>query len=136
MYLNKAMVSATSPATPRREPCLRAARYAHFRWRPIACIKRPTALKLERSSITTWVVFGRQAETCAQYLRRGAVPMSKDISKTRSWRGRREAVPHRDSRRARAVWAPFLRCRGRRRRNHDLYEPMPKRHKKLPRMMQ
>ena len=85
MYLNKAIVYGNLTRDPELKALPSGMQVTSFSLATNRVYKDKEGNKKEQSDFHNIVVFGRQAETAAQYLRKGATAMVEGRMQTRSW---------------------------------------------------
>ena len=92
MYINKAMVFGNLTRDPELRALPSGAQVCSFAIATNRTYKKADGQKQEEVEFHNIVVFGRQAETCAQYLKKGSTAYVEGRIKTRSWE--KEGVKH------------------------------------------
>lgn len=87
MYINKAMVYGNLTRDPELRALPSGAQVANFSVATNRVWKDQNGAKQENTDYHNVVVFGRQAETVAQYLRKGSSVFIEGRMQTRSWDG-------------------------------------------------
>ena len=85
MYLNKAIVYGNLTRDPELKALPSGMQVTSFSLATNRVYKDKEGNKKEQADFHNIVVFGRQAETAAQYLRQGATAMVEGRMQTRSW---------------------------------------------------
>lgn len=85
MYINKAMVFGNLTRDPELRALPSGAQVCSFSIATNRTYKKADGTKAEEVEFHNIVVFGRQAETCAQYLKKGSSAYVEGRIKTRSW---------------------------------------------------
>jgi single-strand DNA-binding protein len=85
MYINKAMVFGNLTRDPELRALPSGAQVCSFSIATNRTYKKADGTKAEEVEFHNIVVFGRQAETCAQYLKKGSTAYVEGRIKTRSW---------------------------------------------------
>jgi single-strand DNA-binding protein len=85
MYLNKAMVFGNLTRDPEVRALPSGGSVCSFSIATNRVFKKADGTKQEEVEFHNIVVFGRQAETCAQYLKKGSSAYVEGRLKTRSW---------------------------------------------------
>jgi single-strand DNA-binding protein len=85
MYINKAMVFGNLTRDPELRALPSGAQVCSFSIATNRVYKKADGTKAEEVEFHNIVVFGRQAETCAQYLKKGSSAYVEGRIKTRSW---------------------------------------------------
>ncbi len=85
MYINKAMVFGNLTRDPELRALPSGAQVCSFSIATNRTYKKADGSKAEEVEYHNIVVFGRQAETCAQYLKKGSSAYVEGRIKTRSW---------------------------------------------------
>jgi single-strand DNA-binding protein len=85
MYINKAMVFGNLTRDPELRALPSGAQVCNFSIATNRVYKKADGTKQEEVEFHNIVVFGRQAETCAQYLKKGSTAYVEGRIKTRSW---------------------------------------------------
>lgn len=85
MYLNKAIVYGNLTRDPEIKALLSGIQVASFSIATNRVYKDKNGARQEQSEFHNVVVFGRQAETAAQYLKKGATALVEGRMQTRSW---------------------------------------------------
>lgn len=85
MYINKAMVFGNLTRDPELRALPSGAQVCSFSIATNRTYKKTDGTKAEEVEFHNIVVFGRQAETCAQYLKKGSSAYVEGRIKTRSW---------------------------------------------------
>lgn len=85
MYINKAMVFGNLTRDPELRALPSGAQVCSFAIATNRTYKKADGTKAEEVEFHNIVVFGRQAETCAQYLKKGSSAYVEGRIKTRSW---------------------------------------------------
>jgi len=92
MYINKAMVFGNLTRDPELRALPSGAPVCSFSIATNRTYKKADGTKQEEVEFHNIVVFGRQAETCAQYLKKGSSAYVEGRIKTRSWE--KDGVKH------------------------------------------
>ncbi len=92
MYINKAMVFGNLTRDPELRALPSGAQVCSFSIATNRTYKKADGTKQEEVEFHNIVVFGRQAETSAQYLKKGSTAYVEGRIKTRSWE--KEGVKH------------------------------------------
>src|SRR3990167_7537423 len=92
MYINKAMVFGNLTRDPELRALPSGAQVCSFAIATNRTYKKADGTKQEEVEFHNVVVFGRQAETCAQYLKKGSSAYVEGRIKTRSWE--KDGVKH------------------------------------------
>jgi len=87
MYLNKAMVFGNLTRDPEVRAMPNGGQVCNFGLATNRVYKKADGTKGEQTEFHNIVVFGRQAETCAQYLKKGSSAYVEGRLQTRSWEG-------------------------------------------------
>jgi single-strand DNA-binding protein len=87
MYLNKAMVFGNLTRDPEVRALPSGGQVCSFGIATNRVYKKADGSKAEQAEFHNIVVFGRQAETCAQYLKKGSSAYVEGRLQTRSWEG-------------------------------------------------
>ncbi|MEK7612588.1 MAG: single-stranded DNA-binding protein [Patescibacteria group bacterium] len=87
MYLNKAMVYGNLTRDPEARALPSGGQVCSFGLATNRVFKKADGSKQEQVEFHNIVVFGRQAETCAQYLKKGSPAFVEGRLQTRSWEG-------------------------------------------------
>lgn len=87
MYLNKAMVFGNLTRDPEVRALPSGGQVCSFGLATNRVYKKQDGSKAEQVEFHNIVVFGRQAETCAQYLKKGSSAYVEGRLQTRSWEG-------------------------------------------------
>jgi single-strand DNA-binding protein len=87
MYLNKAMVYGNLTRDPELRSLPSGGQVCSFSVATNRVFKKADGSKQEQVEFHNIVVFGRQAETCAQYLKKGSPALVEGHLQTRSWEG-------------------------------------------------
>lgn len=87
MYLNKAMVFGNLTRDPEMRALPSGGNVCSFGLATNRVYKKQDGSKAEQTEFHNIVVFGRQAETCAQYLKKGSSAYVEGRLQTRSWEG-------------------------------------------------
>ncbi|MBX4192314.1 single-stranded DNA-binding protein [Candidatus Parcubacteria bacterium] len=87
MYLNKAMVYGNLTRDPEARSLPSGGQVCSFSIATNRVFKKTDGTKQEQVEFHNIVVFGRQAETCAQYLKKGSPAFVEGRLQTRSWEG-------------------------------------------------
>jgi len=87
MYLNKAMVFGNLTRDPETRSLPNGGQVCSFGLATNRVYKKGDGTKAEQTEFHNIVVFGRQAETCAQYLKKGSSAYVEGRLQTRSWEG-------------------------------------------------
>lgn len=87
MYLNKAIIFGNLTRDPELRSLPSGAQVASFSLATNRVYKDKNGQKQEQVDYHNVVVFGRQAETSAQYLRKGSSALIEGRMQTRSWDG-------------------------------------------------
>jgi len=90
MYLNKAMVFGNLTRDPELRALPSGGNVCSFGLATNRTYKKADGTKAEEVEFHNIVVFGRQAETCAQYLKKGSSAYVEGRIKTRSWEGKED----------------------------------------------
>ncbi len=85
MYLNKAIVYGNLTRDPEIKALPSGIQVASFSIATNRVYKDKNGARQEQSEFHNIVVFGRQAETAAQYLKKGATALVEGRMQTRSW---------------------------------------------------
>src|SRR3989344_9641438 len=85
MYLNKAMVFGNLTRDPEVRAMPNGGQVCNFGLATNRVYKKADGTKGEQTEFHNIVVFGRQAETCAQYLKKGSQALIEGRLQTRSW---------------------------------------------------
>jgi single-strand DNA-binding protein len=85
MYLNKALIAGNLTRDPELKALPSGANVCSFGIATNRVWKDQNGEKKEATEFHNIVVFGRQAETCAQYLRKGQQALVEGRLQTRSW---------------------------------------------------
>lgn len=85
MYLNKAMVFGNLTRDPELRALPSGSQVCSFSIATNRTYKKQDGSKAEEVEYHNIVVFGRQAETCAQYLKKGSSAYVEGRLRTRSW---------------------------------------------------
>lgn len=85
MYLNKAMIYGNLTRDPEQKALPSGMTVCSFSLATNRVYKDRDGKRQESTDYHNVVVFGRQAETCAQYLRKGAGAFVEGRLQTRSW---------------------------------------------------
>lgn len=85
MYLNKAMVFGNLTRDPEVRALPSGGNVCSFGLATNRTFKKADGSKQEEVEFHNIVVFGRQADTCAQYLKKGSSAYVEGRLKTRSW---------------------------------------------------
>lgn len=85
MYLNKAMVFGNLTRDPELRSLPSGVQVCSFSLATNRVYKDREGQKQESTDYHNIVVFGRQAETCAQYLKKGSGALAEGRMQTRSW---------------------------------------------------
>ncbi len=85
MYLNKAFVIGNLTRDPELKSLPSGVKVTSFSVATNRVWKDQNGAKQESTDYHNVVVFGRQAETCAQYLRKGSSVLVEGRMQTRSW---------------------------------------------------
>lgn len=85
MYLNKAIVYGNLTRDPELKALPSGIQVASFSIATNRVYKDKNGARQEQSEFHNIVVFGRQAETAAQYLKKGATALVEGRMQTRSW---------------------------------------------------
>ncbi len=85
MYLNKAIIIGNLTRDPEMRALPSGIKVTSFSLATNRVWKDQTGAKKEQADFHNVVVFGRQAETAAQYLRKGASVLVEGRMQTRSW---------------------------------------------------
>ena len=85
MYINKAMVFGNLTRDPEARALPSGGQVCSFSIATNRIFKKADGTKGEQVEFHNIVVFGRQAETCAQYLRKGSSAYVEGRLQTRSW---------------------------------------------------
>lgn len=87
MYLNKAMIYGNLTRDPELRSLPSGGNVCSFSIATNRVFKKADGSKQEQVEFHNVVVFGRQAETCAQYLKKGSPAYVEGHLQTRSWEG-------------------------------------------------
>jgi len=87
MYLNKAMVFGNLTRDPEARALPSGGQVCSFGLATNRVYKKADGTKAEQTEFHNIVVFGRQAETCAQYLKKGSSAYVEGRLQTRTWEG-------------------------------------------------
>ena len=87
MYLNKAMLYGNLTRDPELRALPSGGQVCSFGLATNRVFKKADGTKQEQAEFHNIVVFGRQAETCAQYLKKGSPAFVEGRLQTRSWEG-------------------------------------------------
>lgn len=87
MYLNKAMVFGNLTRDPEMRALPSGGQVCSFGIATNRVYKKADGSKAEEVEFHNIVVFGRQAENCGQYLKKGSSAYIEGRLKTRSWEG-------------------------------------------------
>lgn len=87
MYLNKAIIIGNLTRDPEMKSLPSGIQVTTFSLATNRVYKDKNGQKQEQTDYHNVVVFGRQAETTAQYLRKGASALVEGRMQTRSWDG-------------------------------------------------
>lgn len=87
MYLNKALIVGNLTRDPELKALPSGSKVATFSLATNRVWKDASGTKQESTDFHNIVVFGRQAETCAQYLKKGQSTLVEGRIQTRSWEG-------------------------------------------------
>ena len=87
MYLNKAMVFGNLTRDPELRALPSGGQVCSFSIATNRVYKKQDGSKAEQVEFHNIVVFGRQAETCGQYLKKGSSAYVEGRLQTRSWEG-------------------------------------------------
>lgn len=85
MYINKAMVFGNLTRDPELRALPSGAQVCSFSIATNRTYKKTDGTKAEEVEFHNIVVFGRQAETCGQYLKKGSSAYVEGRIKTRNW---------------------------------------------------
>jgi len=85
MYLNSVMIIGNLTRNPELKSLPNGTKVANFSLATNRTWKNDAGQKQEEVEYHNIVVFGRQAETSAQYLKKGSQAMIQGRNKTRSW---------------------------------------------------
>lgn len=85
MYLNKAMIIGNLTRDPEQRALPTGMSVCQFSVATNRVFKDKNGQRQESADYHNVVVFGRQAETCAQYLKKGQTVMIEGRIQTRSW---------------------------------------------------
>lgn len=85
MYINKAMVYGNLTRDPELRSLPSGGQVCSFSVATNRVFKKADGSKQEAAEFHNIVVFGRQAETCAQYLKKGSPVFVEGRIQTRSW---------------------------------------------------
>ncbi|MHB8651652.1 MAG: single-stranded DNA-binding protein [Minisyncoccota bacterium] len=85
MYLNRALIFGNLTRDPELRSLPSGAKVTSFSLATNRVWKDKNGAKQESTDYHNVVVFGRQAETCAQYLKKGASVLIEGRMQTRSW---------------------------------------------------
>ena len=92
MYINKAIVFGNLTRDPELRALPSGAQVCSFSIATNRTYKKADGQKQEEVEFHNIVVFGRQAENCAQYLKKGSTAYVEGRIKTRSWE--KDGVKH------------------------------------------
>ena len=92
MYINKAIVFGNLTRDPELRALPSGAQVCSFSIATNRTYKKADGTKAEEVEFHNIVVFGRQAENCAQYLKKGSTAYVEGRIKTRSWE--KDGVKH------------------------------------------
>ena len=92
MYINKAIVFGNLTRDPELRALPSGAQVCSFSIATNRTYKKADGTKQEEVEFHNIVVFGRQAENCAQYLKKGSTAYVEGRIKTRSWE--KDGVKH------------------------------------------
>jgi len=92
MYINKAIVFGNLTRDPELRALPSGAAVCSFSIATNRTYKKADGTKAEEVEFHNIVVFGRQAENCAQYLKKGSTAYVEGRIKTRSWE--KDGVKH------------------------------------------
>jgi single-strand DNA-binding protein len=87
MYLNKAMIFGNLTRDPELRALPNGGQVCSFGIATNRSFKKADGSRQEATEFHNIVVFGRQAETCAQYLKKGSSAYVEGRLQTRSWEG-------------------------------------------------
>src|SRR5882762_345395 len=87
MYLNKAMIYGNLTRDPESRALPSGGNVCSFSIATNRVFKKADGTKAEQVEFHNIVVFGRQAETCGQYLKKGSAAYVEGRLQTRSWEG-------------------------------------------------
>ncbi|MDE1925241.1 MAG: single-stranded DNA-binding protein [Patescibacteria group bacterium] len=87
MYLNKAFVYGNLTRDPELRSLPSGGNVCSFSIATNRVFKKADGSKQEQVEFHNVVVFGRQAETCAQYLKKGSPALVEGHLQTRNWEG-------------------------------------------------
>lgn len=87
MYINKAMVYGNLTRDPESRALPSGGQVCSFGIATNRVFKKADGTKQEQVEFHNIVVFGRQAETCAQYLKKGSPAFVEGRLQTRTWEG-------------------------------------------------
>ncbi len=87
MYINKALVYGNLTRDPELRALPSGGQVCSFSIATNRVFKKADGSKQEQVEYHNIVVFGRQAETCGQYLRKGSGVFVEGRLQTRSWEG-------------------------------------------------
>lgn len=87
MYLNKAMIYGNLTRDPELRSLPSGGAVCSFSVATNRVFKKADGSRQETTEFHNVVVFGRQAETCAQYLKKGSPAYVEGRLQTRSWEG-------------------------------------------------
>lgn len=87
MYLNKAIIYGNLTRDPELKSLPSGIQVTTFSLATNRVWKNKEGMKQENTDYHNIVVFGRQAETAAQYLKKGSSAMVEGRMQTRSWEG-------------------------------------------------
>ncbi len=87
MYLNKAMVFGNLTRDPELRALPNGGQVANFAIATNRVYKKADGTKAEEVEFHNIVVYGRTAEICGQYLKKGSSAYVEGRIKTRSWEG-------------------------------------------------
>jgi single-strand DNA-binding protein len=87
MYINKAFVGGNLTRDPEMKALPSGAKVTTFSVATNRVWKDQSGMRQEATEYHNVVVFGRQAETCAQFLRKGSNCFIEGRIQTRSWDG-------------------------------------------------
>src|SRR5882724_756615 len=85
MYLNKAMIYGNLTRDPEMRALPSGGQVCSFSVATNRVFKKADGSKQEQVEYHNVVVFGRQAETCGQYLKKGSPAYVEGRIQTRSW---------------------------------------------------
>src|SRR5665213_836036 len=88
MYINKAMLFGNLTRDPELRALPSSGSVCSFSLATNRVFKKADGSKQEQTDFHNVVVFGRQADTCAQYLKKGSSAYVEGRIQTRSWDGK------------------------------------------------